>query len=58
VTFARFAPRYEATNWPGVKIWVPEIFAVKGAVPVIVTGLPDIAVYWGTVVVAVLARPV
>jgi hypothetical protein len=45
VTFARFAPRYEATNCPGVKIWVPEIFAVKGAVPVIVTGLPDIVVY-------------
>jgi hypothetical protein len=27
-------------------------------VPVIVTGLPDIVVYWGTVVVAVLASPV
>jgi hypothetical protein len=58
VTFPRFEPRYEATNWPGVKIWFPAIFAVKGAVPVMVTGLPDIVVYWGTVVVAVLARPV
>jgi len=41
-----------------VKIWGPAIFAVKGVVPVIVTGLPDIVVYWGIVVVAVLARPV
>jgi hypothetical protein len=45
VTFPRFRPRYEATTCPGLKIWLPAMFAVIGKVPVTPTGTPDIVVY-------------